>query len=576
MLCLLTFFFCSCFLPWNVRNSCTKIPEIDTNPRQNRLNNSFSPRFTNFAIICALFTSLVGSDYARSQQTDEFAAADAYALSIPKSEASTVDHLAAVLAKGAKNDREKARIIYRWIAKNISYDTHAFFSGDFGDMSAKSVLKTMTGICDGYAQLFVALATSTGLHAERIGGNSKGYGYVVGSKIEGPKNHAWNAVQIDGVWRLVDCTWGAGYIDEKKNFVERFSDYFFLTPPDQFIYDHLPDNPEQQFLSPPVSKESYENLVNVQPLFFRYGLQLKSHREGIIRTSGRVDVVIGALANIQLLVQLLKDGRRLDPSLTYVYRNSNEATLCAVFPETGTYIFRLFAKQRGDQSRSLEKALDYQINVIAPMQTPVSFPVLYEAFDGYALKLVSPAERETRVDRRIHVELNSPGDVRMIASLDRRGERLPDTYTFVQSENGSHNIQVIFPRPGQYVLTIYAKRTPEAGDYNAVLSCAFNSVALNDPDSGFPKVYELYRERNAFLLSPMEGHLKANKPLLFKIRVPDAEAVSIVSNGKWLALNKNGEIFEGSALMGQGKAEVFARFPGSKQFFGLLAYDCYK
>ena len=521
----------------------------------------------------ALSTSIFGVDQSQAQRADEFAAVDAYALSIPRPEASSVDHLAATLAKGARTDREKARVAYRWITKNISYDTHAFFSGNLGDMSANNVLKTMKGVCDGYAQLFAALAQSMGLQAERIVGNSKGYGYVVGSRIEGPANHAWNAVKINGAWHLVDCTWGAGYIDKEKNFVERFNDYYFLTPPDQFVYDHFPDEPGKQLLSPTVSKESYENLVNVQPLFFLYGLKLISHREGIIRANKRLDVVIDAPANVMLLVQLLRDGEVQDPSLTYVYRNGNEATLTALFSQSGTFILRLFVKQRGGLDRQYEKALDYQVNVEAPMSRSVSFPVLLEAFDIYGLKLESGAERETRVDRNASIDMSSAPDVSVIASLERNGTKLEDGFTFVQSEDGDHHIQAIFPQPGNYVLAVYAKRKSETGNYTSVLTYSFNSVAMKDPNACFPVVYEQYRSLNAHLYSPLEGHLEAGKPQRFRIRVPGVEAVAVVSNGQWSTLKKDSDTFEGSALIGTGKAEVFTRFADSKQFIGLLRYE---
>jgi transglutaminase/protease-like cytokinesis protein 3 len=530
-------------------------------------------RTTRAASVLLFVIAFPSFNQCLAQQTNEFAAVDTYALSIPKSEASSVDRLAAALAKGARNDREKARAIYRWITKNILYDTHAFFSGNLGDMSANNVLKTMKGVCDGYAQLFAALAQSMGLGAERVVGNSKGYGYVVGSRIEGPANHAWNAVKIYGSWQLVDCTWGAGYIDANKKFVERFNEYYFLPPADQFVYDHFPDNPDKQFLSPPVSKNFYENLVDVQPLFFLYGLKLVSHREGIIRANERLDVVLDAPRDVSLLVQLLRNDQAQDPSLTYVYRNKEDATLTAVFPETGQYILRLFVKRRGDSNRQFEKALDYQVNVKIPMSKSVSFPMLFQAFDDYGIVLRSNAEREMQVDRNVSIELVSASDFDMLASLQMNGTKLEEGYTFVQSTNGDHIIRAIFPRPGKYSLTVYAKRKSESGNYNAVLTYGFNSVAPKDPNAYFPVVYEQYREWNARLFSPLEGHLEAGKAHSFKIMVPGAETVAIVCNGQWTPLKKNGDMFEGGAIIGAARAEVFARFAPGKQFIGLLRYE---
>ena len=528
---------------------------------------------TRLAPLFLFLAVSLGVYQSPAQSKDEYEAVDAYALSVPKSAATSADHLAAVLSKGAQTQREKARVIYRWITRNITYDTHAFFSGEFGDMSANSVLKTMKGVCDGYAQLFAALGTSMGLEVERITGNSKGYGYVLGSPIHGPANHAWNAVKIDGVWQLVDCTWGAGYIDAKKDFIEHFNDYYFLTPPSQFIYDHFPDDPQKQFLSPPISKDAYENLADVRPVFFIDGLNFVSDRSGIIRAQKRADIMIDAPRNVFLMLQLLHNGRTSDPYLTYISRNGETATLSALFPETGTYVLRLFVKEQESAERQYEKALDYQIGVEEALATPAAYPAMFEAFDAYGLKITSDVERERQVNRNVSVELSSGPGVLVTASLERNGTRLADNFTFVQSQDGTHDVRALFPQPGDYILTIYAKQKSESGDYNAVLKYPFVSVAAKDIDACFPFVYEQYRTCNARLLSPLDGHLETGHSYPLTIQVPEAEAVAVVNNGHWTNLSKEGKVFGGSITVDPGKAEVFAKFPGNKQFVGLLRYE---
>jgi hypothetical protein len=150
---------------------------------------------------------------------------------------------------------------------------------------------------------------------------------------------------------------------------------------------------------------------------------------------------------------------------------------------------------------------------------------------------------------------------------------LDDGFTFVQSEDGDHHIQAIFSQPAKYLLTVYAKRKSETGNYTSVLTYSFNSVAMKDPNACFPIIYEQYRSLNAHLYSPFEGQLEAGKSQMFRIRVPGAEAVAVVSNGLWTTLKKDNDTFEGNALIGTGKAEVFARVAGSKQFIGMLRYE---
>ena len=92
----------------------------------------------------------------------DFAKIDEHAFSI-RYDGTSVWELASLLSPYAKTEAEKARIIYSWIAHNISYDVPALLSGNYGDLSPEGVLKTRKGVCSGYADLYKSLARAMGL-----------------------------------------------------------------------------------------------------------------------------------------------------------------------------------------------------------------------------------------------------------------------------------------------------------------------------------------------------------------------------------------------------------------------------
>ena len=70
-------------------------------------------------------------------------------------------------------------------------------------------------------------------------------------------------------------------------------EYYFMPDPHQLIFTHFPDDSSWQLLERPISLGDFENLVPVKSAFFKYGLQILSHREAVIRTNREVTIRIG-------------------------------------------------------------------------------------------------------------------------------------------------------------------------------------------------------------------------------------------------------------------------------------------
>jgi transglutaminase/protease-like cytokinesis protein 3 len=124
---------------------------------------------------------------------------------------------------------------------------------------AEGVLRKRVAFCDGYARLFKTLCDYAGITSELITGyaktsNRKRTDYSFRS------NHRWNAVMIDSTWKLLDATWASGYISSGSNdFVRRFDDKYFLSPPEEFIKDHYPEDTRWTLLPSPPSFKDYLN-----------------------------------------------------------------------------------------------------------------------------------------------------------------------------------------------------------------------------------------------------------------------------------------------------------------------------
>ncbi|MHB1653631.1 MAG: cell wall-binding repeat-containing protein [Desulfitobacteriaceae bacterium] len=158
-----------------------------------------------------------------------------------ESDSSEIIKLANDITKGLQTDMEKTKAIHDWIAKNITYDTDAFFKGTSSSMGALETLHTKKGICHSYSELNAALHRAMGIRAKIISGIALGYGMSKNwNEVDKTKaNHNWNEVFIDNRWIIEDTTWDAGGIDGSGNFRFQYKDQYFNPSPETFSMDHL-------------------------------------------------------------------------------------------------------------------------------------------------------------------------------------------------------------------------------------------------------------------------------------------------------------------------------------------------
>ena len=387
--------------------------------------------------------------------TDEI---DAWALRpVPESVASAVDTLAAYLTQPTRTDREKARVLFRWITANISYDAAGLRSGNYGDCSPAGVLRRRMCVCAGYANLYTALATAAGLEARTVTGYAKGYGFAVGGSLDGPENHAWNAVKIDGQWQLCDPTWGAGYLDERGQFVRHFFEHYYRTPPAEFIFDHLPGAPHWQLLTPPVSKQAFSRFALVSPTYFLCQLRVDSHPDAVVPMAGDLRLTLLGPANVVLMTRLLQGARQLPDSCTFVQHEDDRIVVRVAVPAPGNYTLRIFAKRLGETG-PYANAMDYHLEATAAGMKG-GFPSVLASFNQGGVCLTTPLTGVLAANNPVPLDLSVPGAVEVVAvtgngwtQLAHQGDRFSAT---IRPPAGEVQICARYPGAKEYAVLLH-------------------------------------------------------------------------------------------------------------------------
>ena len=203
---------------------------------------------------------------------------DQHTLNCPSSMEGSIESLAKYFGEIAQSDIEKARAIYVWICHNISYDSSAYNSRQYGDTSADGVLKSRKSVCSGFSNLYLALGLEMGLEIEKVVGYAKGYGYKKGTHFK-DTNHAWNIINIDGNWKVFDATWGEGYgtsVAGKLVCTKKFDNYWFNVDPIEAIFSHLPEDKTHAHVLPLIDLYTYETFPKIDKGYFEIGFDAKT------------------------------------------------------------------------------------------------------------------------------------------------------------------------------------------------------------------------------------------------------------------------------------------------------------
>ncbi|MCK5683880.1 hypothetical protein KAJ27_07160 [bacterium] len=520
------------------------------------------------------------SDYEEDRATD-YSDIDYRASNTPDYAEKTLKDLSLYLIRNASSEREKARVIFKWITENVSYDYDKLSSNEWrrkGNLTAVEVLEERKAVCGGYANLYKSLADLAGLNCVRLTGKARGF---IFSKDTDTLGHAWNSVKIDGKWRLLDSTWGAGHKDVTTGyFKKKFQPYYFLTPASRMIYTHLPKDDNWQLLNEKVSKEEFYNKASLKSGFFEFGFNPDtiSHKDAEIEVDDKVKLEFYGDSDVFMMAHIKKDGVQI-PARTSIEGVKGNYTVTAFFPDEGDYNLHIFAR-RGSRTGSYSQFIHYKVHAdsgvdIEEVQS-VSPVKPTDAFFNHGFTLDSLSHRNYRneVDEQFVFTLDGRDDLMLLVKLSQNGSEIEE-HTMIESDNGSYEITVDFPSSGIYQLDIYGKNKSSNGQYPHYFKYLVDaSDFYREGRSGFPVFYTTYFSNNCRLLEPKKKYLIEGENYDFEIYVPEAEKVAVVIGKKWNQLDSDGsDTFTGSVEINDSKICIYAKFSSGSNYSGLVKFE---
>jgi len=172
-----------------------------------------------------------------------------------------------------RSDIQRLRAIFTWVSERISWEE------DFeGEMDPRHVLQSKRGCSEEIAMVVAEMCASVGMHAEVIRGYLKTPGEPFDLESIARPNHFWNAVIVEGEWRIMDCSLAGPTNPKRVHYSTAGSSvaetWYFLARPMEICYSHVPLLPEQQHICPPQPHEVLMALPCATPTYFRHGLHM--------------------------------------------------------------------------------------------------------------------------------------------------------------------------------------------------------------------------------------------------------------------------------------------------------------
>ncbi|KZZ90971.1 SH3 domain-containing protein [Ascosphaera apis ARSEF 7405] len=189
------------------------------------------------------------------------------------------------VCRSHRSDGQRLRAIFTWVAEKIIWDEDVDEVVD-----VRRVIQMRRGSSREVALLVQEMCSAIGIHSEVVEGYLKTPGEDLDLDSLSHANHWWNAVLVDGEWRIMDCSLASPthpsrslLSDTAPNEAES---WYFLARPMEICYSHVPLIAEQQHIVPMVANDVLLALPTVTPIYFKCGLSFPSYDTSVMRIEG--------------------------------------------------------------------------------------------------------------------------------------------------------------------------------------------------------------------------------------------------------------------------------------------------
>ena len=225
----------------------------------------------------------------------------------------------------------------------------------------------------------------------------------------------------------MDVAWASGYLNDKMEFIKNYNDHYFFTDPEEFIYDHYPQDCAWQLLNEPISRQTFKSLPFYARKFFDFQMKSLTHLHGIINCdeSAKLHLKFKIATNKFIdcfgILYDMENNKDINRGIR-VYITEKLLHLFVTVPYQGKFILKLFTKTSKNQNSSTCFLLCAYI-IICNQYFKSVFPKQFKQFHpGYCL--YSPLQGELIIGKNYKFKIALPGAIEMVVCLGKLSQKL--------------------------------------------------------------------------------------------------------------------------------------------------------
>ena len=434
------------------------------------------------------------------------------------------------------SDIEAAYMVYKWEYENLQYDCYHYnHDRDLIDFTEDGTYKSGVGVCNGFAYLYARLCNAMGVEAYRVVGYSKAGDFVKGVTPTS-SDHAWNVIQIDGNYYLLDATWGIGSCNGDA-YVPKLRDSYFCTKPEAFIRTHLPVEKKYQLVYPTITLKQWSNMLEVNMEFYESGMTEISPDKAILEIdNGKIEVEITyeppeePLGFLYHLYHLQGHTYMEQPNACWVNKEKTRAKMICNAKYEGKYKLTIFGGTAGQNS--YPQLLEYDIESTSTNTDLTGFPIIYAPWSQSESTLIEPLYNPLPRGQYVNFKIKTTTFDNLYVSIDGASPQ-------ALKNEGNGLFTGRFYVKGSQVLLL--TEVGESYSYLLVYSTELSSYVEEEPE--YP---ESFRAPPHVLHSPLSKYLKRGKTYEFEFECKTCNNIAVMDGDyDYTELTRKGDIFSG-------------------------------